>query len=142
MGFLPEGLESEFETAVLNEPSVFEPLRFYCICNIVIHLYFMQNNLYFPLPLAVVQGKLPVPGRPTCTIRITVGIVPTALAVGVGGVVWTILLSSILSLVYPRLWETIRYRLKYCLKGPLSRKQPTNQLHVKQHICFHYQSYR
>ena len=24
-------------------------------------------------------------------------------------------------------WETARYRLKYCLKGPLSPKQPTNQ---------------
>ena len=26
------------------------------------------------------------------------------------------------------LWETARYRLKYFLKGPLSPKQPTNQL--------------
>ena len=25
------------------------------------------------------------------------------------------------------LWETARYGLKYCLKGPLSPKQPTNQ---------------
>ena len=25
------------------------------------------------------------------------------------------------------LWETARYRLKYCLKGPLNPKQPTNQ---------------
>ena len=24
------------------------------------------------------------------------------------------------------LWETARYRLKYCLKGPLNLKQPTN----------------
>ena len=27
----------------------------------------------------------------------------------------------------PSLWETVRYRLKYCLKGPLNPKQPTNQ---------------
>ena len=27
---------------------------------------------------------------------------------------------------YPSLWETARYRLKYCLKGPLNPKQPTN----------------
>ena len=27
----------------------------------------------------------------------------------------------------PSLWETARYRLKYCLKGPLNPKQPTNQ---------------
>ena len=50
---------------------------------------------------AMVLGKLPVPG--------------------------TFLLSSILSLLSPSLWETARYRLKYCLKGPLNPKQPTNQ---------------
>ena len=27
----------------------------------------------------------------------------------------------------PSLWETALYRLKYCLKGPLNPKQPTNQ---------------
>ena len=27
----------------------------------------------------------------------------------------------------PSLWETARYRLKYCLKVPLNPKQPTNQ---------------
>ena len=46
----------------------------------------------------MVLGKLPVPGRPT--IRKTVGQGPTALAVGAGGVVWTLLLSSILSLLF------------------------------------------
>ena len=41
---------------------------------------------------------------------------------------------DIFSLIYhfsflsPSLWETARYRLKYCLKGPLSPKRPTNQL--------------
>ena len=43
----------------------------------------------------MVLGKLPVPGRPT--IWITVGQGPTVLAVGAGGIVWTFLLSSILS---------------------------------------------
>ena len=32
MGFLSKGLKKEFETAVVNEPSMFEPLKFYCIC--------------------------------------------------------------------------------------------------------------
>ena len=41
----------------------------------------------------MVLGKLPVLGRPT--VWITVGQGPTALAVGAGGVVWTLLLSSI-----------------------------------------------
>ena len=75
---------------------------------------------------AMVLGKLPVPGRPT--IWITVGQGPTALAVGAGGGC-----LDIFTLIYPffplspSLWETARYRLKYCLKGPLNPKS-TNQL--------------
>ena len=33
MGFFSKGLKNEFETAVVNEPSVFEPLKFYGTCN-------------------------------------------------------------------------------------------------------------
>ena len=47
---------------------------------------------------AMVLRKLPVPRRPT--IWITVGQGPTALAVGAGGVVWTFVLSSILSFLF------------------------------------------
>ena len=72
----------------------------------------------------MVLGKLPVPGHPTILITVWHG--PIALVVGAGGVVWTVLLSSILSLLSPSLWETARYRLKYCLKGLLNPKQPTN----------------
>ena len=74
----------------------------------------------------MVLDKLPVPGRPT--MWITVGQGPTALAVGAGGGC-----LDIFTLIYPfsplspSLWETARYRLKYCLKGPLNPKQPTNQ---------------
>ena len=74
----------------------------------------------------MVLGKLPVPGRPT--IWITVGQGPTALAVGAGGGcldIFTLICSF--SPLSPSLWETARYRLKYCLKGPLNPKQPTNQ---------------
>ena len=74
----------------------------------------------------MVLGKLPVPGRPT--IWITVGQGPTALAVGAGGGCLDIFtLSYPFSPLSPSLWETARYRLKYCLKGPLNPKQPTNQ---------------
>ena len=72
-------------------------------------------------------GKLTVPVRPT--ILITVGQGPTALAVGAGGGgldIFTLL--YLFSPLSPSLWETARYRLKYCLKGPLHPKQPTNQL--------------
>ena len=30
-GLFSKGLKNEFETAEVNEPSVFEPLKFYCI---------------------------------------------------------------------------------------------------------------
>ena len=72
--------------------------------------------------------------RGVLLIWIRVGQGPTALAAGAGGNC-----LDIFSLVYhfsflsPSLWETARYRLKYCLKGPLSPKQPTNQLSVLYH---------
>ena len=31
IAFFFKGLKDEFETAVVNEPSVFEPVKFYCI---------------------------------------------------------------------------------------------------------------
>ena len=31
IGSFSKGLKNEFETAVVNEPSVFEPLKFYCM---------------------------------------------------------------------------------------------------------------
>ena len=34
MGFFTKGLKNEFETTVVNEPSVFEPLKFYCIYQV------------------------------------------------------------------------------------------------------------
>ena len=73
----------------------------------------------------MVLGKLLVPGRHT--VWITVGQGPTVLAVGAGGVC-----LDIFTLIYPfsplspSLWEMARYRLKYCLKGPLNPNQPTN----------------
>ena len=76
----------------------------------------------------MVLGKLPVPGRPT--IWITVGQGPTALAVGAsGGCLDIFSLVCPFFPLSPSLWETARYRLKYCLKGPLNPKstnQPTN----------------
>ena len=71
-------------------------------------------------------GKLPVLGRPT--FWIIVGQEPIALAIGVGGGCLDIFsLNYHFSFLSPSLWETARYRLKYCLKGPLNPEQPTNQ---------------
>ena len=79
-----------------------------------------------------VLGKLPMPGRPT--IWITVGHGPTALAVGAGrGCL------DIFTLIYPffplspSLWETVRYRLKYCLKGPLNPKTTNHHKCIQIH---------
>ena len=75
----------------------------------------------------MVLGKLPVPGRPA--IWITVGQGPTALAVGAGGGCLDIfILIYPFFLLSPFLSETARYRLKYCFKGPLNTKQPTNYI--------------
>ena len=57
----------------------------------------------------MVLGKLPVPGRPAG-----------------GGCLETFILIYPLFPLSPSLWETARYRLKYCLKGPLNPKT-TNQ---------------
>ena len=76
----------------------------------------------------MVLGELPVPGRPTIWIKVGQGPTASALAVGAGGGC-----LDIFTLIYPffprspSLWETARYRLKYCLKWPLNPKQPTNQ---------------
>ena len=82
------------------------------------------NSIQIPLLIF----KLPVLGRPT--IWITLGQGPAVLVVGSGGGC-----LDIFTLIYPfsplspSLWETARYRLKYCLKGPLLSKttnQPTS----------------
>ena len=74
----------------------------------------------------MVLGKLPVPGRPT--IWVIVGQGPIALTVGAGGGLFGHFFSPLSFLLFlPLSGGTAQYRLKYCLKGPLNPKQPTNQ---------------
>ena len=101
-------------------------------CRLFGLIIFSTLCMYIPISYrgwsagAMVLGKLPVPGRPT--IWITVGQGPTALAVGAGeGCLDIFTLIYPFSPLSPSLWETARYRLKFCLKGPLNPKQPTNQ---------------
>ena len=71
-------------------------------------------------------GLISSAGRPT--IWMIVGQGPIALTVGAGGGCLDIfILLCPFSPLSPSLWETARYRLKYCLKEPLNLKQPTNQ---------------
>ena len=71
-------------------------------------------------------GKLSVPGGPTSLddSRARAYCTCSRCVWGLFGYFSLIYLFSFLS---PSLWETTRYRLKYCLKGPLNPKQPTNQ---------------
>ena len=78
----------------------------------------------------MVLGNLPVPGRPSNFDQSKARAnCPCSSRCG-----WGCL--DIFSLVYhfsflsPSLWATARYRLKYCLKGPLNPKQPTNQPYI------------
>ena len=69
--------------------------------------------------------------RGVLLIWIRIGQGPTTLAVGAGGgcldIFSLVYYFSFLSLSLS-LWETARYRLKYCLKGTLNPQQATNQL--------------
>ena len=61
-------------------------------------------------------------------ILIIVGQGPIKLAIGAGGgCLNSFSLIYNFSFLSPSLWETARYRLKDCLKGPLNPEQPTNQ---------------
>ena len=74
--------------------------------------------------------------RGVLLIWITVGQGPIVLAVGAGGGCLDIFsLIYHLSFLSPSLWKTFRYRLKHCLKGPLSLKQPTNRQTNNPSIC-------
>ena len=58
IGFISQGLKNEFETAVVNEPSVFQPLKFYCINEYhfqLMKLFIFNRHLCF----------LPDPNYPT-----------------------------------------------------------------------------
>ena len=72
----------------------------------------------------MVPGTLLVPGRPTYLGYSRARAFYACRRCG-WGVLDTFLIYHF-PLLSPFLWETARYRLKYCLKGPLSPNQPTN----------------
>ena len=51
MGFCAKGLNNEFETAVANEPSVFEPLKFYCIYSFRFFYFPLMPDYLYRLPM-------------------------------------------------------------------------------------------
>ena len=106
----------------------------------ILGIWYFQKDIFSGMPVgqdkmiyklsgwsggAIVLGKLPVPGVLLIWIRVEQGLLRLQwVRVGVFGHFSLFCHFSFLS---PTLWETARYRLKYCLKGPLSPKQPTNQ---------------
>ena len=103
-----------------------ESLDIYWLKFCVKHkLDFDLQNLEWPGG-AMVLDRLPVPGRPTYLDKSRARACCSCSRCGWG-------LFGYFSLVYhftflsPSLLETAQYRLKYCLKGPLRTKQPTNQ---------------
>ena len=73
----------------------------------------------------MVLGKLPVPGRPANLDY--GGAIGYCACSRWGWEFGRFSLSYRFSLLSPSLWEMARYRLKHCLKGPLSPSQPANQ---------------
>ena len=127
--------------SILHGPSMLPGKAKFVVCSIIsLALSFWMKHLvigqlqkpakFTAFHWSTSRSQAPVPGRPT--IWITVGQGPTALTVGAGGGC-----LDIFTLIYPfsplspSLWETARYRLKYCLKGPLNPKQPTNHFEVR-----------
>ena len=103
------------------------------LCNFTLISVFASetSTFVFPLPTgwsggAMVLRKLPVPGRPTNLdySRARAYCPCSRCGWGLFGHFYSHLSFSPLS---PSLWETARYRLKYCLKGPLNPKKPTIQ---------------
>ena len=72
-------------------------------------------------------GKLQVPGRLTILMLVGQGLIALVEDAG-GGCLDIFTLIYPFSSLSPSLWVAARYRLKYCLKGPLNPKQPTNQI--------------
>ena len=74
---------------------------------------------------AMVLGKLPVPGLPSNLADSRARAYCACSGWG-WGCFYIFTLIYLFSPLSPSLWEMARYRLKYCLKGPLNPKQPTN----------------
>ena len=99
--------------------------------NIVIYIYIyiyqvVSCSIWGWSGGAKVLGKLPVPGRPTTLDNSRARAYCACNRCG-WGLFGHFFLSSITSFLSSP-WKAARYRLKYCLKGPLNPKnQPTNQ---------------
>ena len=71
----------------------------------------------------MVLGKLPVPGHPVgLDSGVGEGARAYCICLGCGWGLFGLFCSCLSFLFFLPHWETARYRLKYCLKGPLDPK--------------------
>ena len=63
MGFCSKGLKNKFETAMVNEPSVFEPLKFYCSA------IFDQNAQVQAVQSSLLKAAIPFPHHRAQTVN-------------------------------------------------------------------------
>ena len=87
-------------------------------------IFVLIYHFFLPQGGAMVLGKLPVPGRPTNLDNSGARAYCACSRCG-RRLFGFFFLSSITTLFFLPLWDTARYRLKYCIKGPLNPKQPT-----------------
>ena len=83
----------------------------------------------------MVLGKLPVLGHPTYLEWSRARAYCTCSRCG-----WGLFGHFYSHLSFLSLWGMARYRLKYCLKGPLRPNQPTNHPTYLSHYIFVYKS--
>ena len=83
----------------------------------------------------MVLGELPVPGRPT-NLDNSRARAYCACSMCGWGCLDIFTLNYPFFLLSPSLWETARYRLKYCLKGPFNPyNQRTNDIISTSYAC-------
>ena len=64
MGFISKGLKNEFKTAVVNEPSMFELLKFYCFFRFLTRKYSVSAAEILGLVLSQSKRFLLLPISP------------------------------------------------------------------------------
>ena len=57
-GICSKGPKNEFESAVVNEPSVFEPLKFYCIRMRSLQVMYTEMEIFSKQSLPSIQASV------------------------------------------------------------------------------------
>ena len=102
-------------------------ISFVYVCMYLLSNIIVLSFCVYAILLIMLHCVVSVPGRPTSLDDSRARAYCACSRCGVGVCLDIFSLIYLFSFLSPSLWETARYRLKYCLKGPLNPKQPTNQ---------------